>query len=344
MLRTVDAPRGYSIRMIRDAIGLDIGGANIKAATASGRAVTRPFELWKHPARLAEELASVVADFPRDVPVAVTMTGELCDCFETKRDGVRHILAAVGEVFPPKRVAVWSTDGGFLSVAMANEATLQVAAANWHALASFACRFTGNASALLIDIGSTTTDIIPLVDGRPAPEERTDMGRIRSGELVYTGARRTPVCAVLGSGIAAELFATMRDAYLMLGYTPEDPDDCNTADGRPATRIFAHARLARMLGGDAELITTRETLGLAMRASIAQFELIIQGMNKVAARLPAPPDPIVLCGSGELYSRVMCKDVFSNAATVSLTTRLGSEIASAACAYALAVLATEMLP
>ena len=197
--------------MIRDAIGLDIGGANIKVATASGRAVTRPFELWKHPDQLAVELSSLAADFPSYLPVAVTMTGELCDCFETKRDGVRHILAAVARSLSDSaRCCLVDGMGRFLTVAEANASVLEIAAANWHALATFACRFTENAPALLIDIGSTTTDIIPLVNGKAAPKERTDTGRMRSGELVYTGASRTPICAVLSSGVAAELFATSR--------------------------------------------------------------------------------------------------------------------------------------
>ncbi|MFL6120051.1 helix-turn-helix domain-containing protein, partial [Actinophytocola sp.] len=102
---------------------------------------------------------------------------------------------------------------------------------------------------------STTTDVIPLIDGRPVPAARTDPARLQSGELVYTGIRRTPVCALLGDLGAAEFFATTHDVYLILGMTPADPADRDTADGRPATLECAHARLARMVCGDAESVS-----------------------------------------------------------------------------------------
>ena len=41
---------------------------------------------------------------------------------------------------------------------------------------------TGNS--ILIDIGTTTSDIIPLTDGRPVPYGLTDRQRLESGELV----------------------------------------------------------------------------------------------------------------------------------------------------------------
>src|SRR5688572_33346761 len=127
--------------MTADAIGLDIGGANLKAATASGRARSLPFALWKHPDRLADELRTVTRDLQGPGPVAVTMTGELCDCFETKRDGVRHILEAVVLAFAHERVLVWSTAGRFVTVAEASADPMAVAAANWQALATLAGRF-----------------------------------------------------------------------------------------------------------------------------------------------------------------------------------------------------------
>src|SRR5256885_9284124 len=61
--------------------------------------------------------------------------------------------------------------------------------------------------ALLLDTGSTTTDIIPMINGVPVPVGRTDPHRLGTGELVYTGVRRTPVCAVLGSEGTPEVFA-----------------------------------------------------------------------------------------------------------------------------------------
>src|SRR5262249_58388006 len=141
-------------------------------------------------------------------------------------------------------------DGRRVALDTARKDPLPVAAATWLALATFAGRQAPRGPALLIDIGSTTTDIVPLLDGRPVPRGRTDTERLHASELAYTGVIRTPLCAILGTRGMAEFFATTRDAFLLLGRLPEDSSDCDTADGRPATRVCAEARIARMIGAD----------------------------------------------------------------------------------------------
>src|SRR5262245_2088910 len=179
-------------------LGLDVGGANLKAAHTAGGARLRPFALWKQPDWLAEELRDLLAGWPPFDRLAVSMTGELCDCFATRREGVLHILAAVERVARGTRVDVWHTDGQFHAAEGTRANPLGAASANWHALATFAGRFVPRGPAVLIDVGSTTTDVIPLRDGRPCPMGRTDRERLRVGELIYTGVRRTPLCALLG--------------------------------------------------------------------------------------------------------------------------------------------------
>ena len=218
-----------------------------------------------------------------------------------------------------------------------------VAAANWHALATYSCRFTPADSALLIDIGSTTTDVIPLVAGTPVPLGLTDFGRLRSTELVYTGVRRTPVCAILGSEVAAEFFATAHDVYLRLDMATEDPTDCSTADGRPATVEGAHARLSRMLGADAEDTEEDETYDLAQRAFERQRDVIAAAIRNVSSRLADPPQTILVSGSGEFLARAAIDVVFGGASPHirSMASQLGDAVSHAACAFALAVLVSE---
>src|SRR5207253_8159474 len=116
--------------------------------------------------------------------LAVTMTGELCDCFDTKRGGVHAILDSLVRAEPETAIQIWSTLGRFVSVTEARVDPWRVAAANWHALATYAGRFAPQGAGLLIDIGSTTTDIIPLWQGRPVPHGCTDPQRLASGALV----------------------------------------------------------------------------------------------------------------------------------------------------------------
>jgi probable H4MPT-linked C1 transfer pathway protein len=339
--------------MPQQAIGLDIGGANLKAATASGLAVTRRFELWKDPDRLTGELAALAKEFGPASPIAVTMTGELCDCFGTKRDGVGHILASVGRVFGTDRARVWCTRGRFLTTDAALADYLAVASANWHGLATFAGRLAPEGFALVVDTGSTTTDVIPLRDGSPRPVGRTDPERLVSGELVYTGVRRTPVCALAGPAVAAEWFSTTHDVYVRLGMMPEEPDTRDTADGRPMTIPNAHARLSRMLGGDPEMTPEADTVTLAREVFERQKTMIVRAMERICGRHGGLPRIVIVSGSGEFLARAAAQELAADSENrigsgvermrfVSLADQLTPAVSAAACAFAVAVLAAEV--
>jgi probable H4MPT-linked C1 transfer pathway protein len=325
-------------------LGLDIGGANLKAAHSAGTAYNQPFELWKAWAELPGGLRALQERFPPFDRLAVTMTGELCDCFETKKQGVCAILDAVVSVAGTVPVLVWQTDGRFVNLEAAREAPLLAAAANWLALATFAGRYVPAGPALLLDVGSTTTDIVPLLDGRPVPRARTDTDRLRSGELVYTGVRRTPVCVLLGSAGAAEFFATTQDVYRVLGEVDQDPTDCQTADGRPATTAFAQARLARMICADLETARPEQVFELARHLRDLQISAVRRALARVAAGLPDPPRAAVIAGSGEFLARAVLRGTdTAPVRIISLASELGPSASRAATAYAVAVLAAENL-
>lgn len=322
-------------------LALDIGGANLKAAHTDGLARTVPFELWKQPAGLAAALRSLCETFPAFDALAVTMTGELCDCYPTRRDGVLEILESVEFVsrWLGKPAFAWRTDGTFADLGAARGDPLACAASNWLALATFAGRFAPRGHAVLIDVGSTTSDLIPLRDGVPFPAGRTDLDRLQSGELVYTGVSRTPVCAVLGERVAAEWFATTLDVYLLLGDIADDAKDRRTADGRPATREHAHARLARMRCADAETFPLEDARALAQVTRNRQLAMLRTAWDQVTRGQPETPPVAIAAGSGEFLA-LRLLDLLGVRA-VSLRAEIGEEASSAACAHALAHLARE---
>ncbi|MGF1581656.1 MAG: hydantoinase/oxoprolinase family protein [Gemmataceae bacterium] len=327
----------------RNVLGLDIGGANLKAAHTNGTARSVPFPLWREPQRLAQELEALLNSMSAFDTLAITMTGELCDCFQTKREGVEHILDAVTNAMAATdtTLRVWQTTGTFADLAIAKRHSIQTAAANWQALAVFVSRLVPEGAALLVDVGTTTTDIIPLVDGKPSPRGLTDVARMQTKELVYTGVERTPVCALLGSRVMAELFATTLDVYLLLESIPET-ESTNTADGRTATIPNAHARMSRMLGGDPEMCSLEETTRLARDTAAIQEAMLQEAVQTVVREMAAKPERVILSGSGEFLARkVALRRGFDEAQLVSLNDHLGSEISSAACAHAVAVLASE---
>jgi hypothetical protein len=334
-------------------LALDIGGANVKAAASGGQACSVPFALWRRPERLAEQLQSLVRQFEADSGevdrLLVTMTGELCDCFASKRQGVKVILDAVAQAAEGRPVAVWSTNGQFVAIDQARAKPMAVAAANWHVLASFAATLHPAEPAVLIDTGSTTTDVIRLADGKPQPIGLTDTERLASGELVYLGISRTPLVA-LGPriepggrqiGLMAECFATTQDVAVLLGKMPEQPENCETADGRALTIAAAAGRITRMIGSDRELTSLDQARALAGEFWSIMCRRIGEAIRQVLAGRAG--HRVLVSGSGEALA--------DEAAAASglgpvepLSARIGTEASAAACAFALLNLQEPVAP
>jgi probable H4MPT-linked C1 transfer pathway protein len=335
-------------------VGLDIGGANLKFASDSGQALNLPFEVWKRPHELSRTISAAVANLPAPATThaAVTMTAELCDCFASKRAGVNALLDAVSEALPNHMIAVWGVDGEFHRTGDIRQRPLLAAAANWLALATLAARLATTSPAILIDIGSTTTDLVPLSGGTVAARGKSDTERLQLGELVYAGVRRTPVCALatelpfcgVPTGLAAEVFATTRDVYLILGDLAPDPIDHSTADGRPATASCALDRLARMVCADREGFSADDALALARDADLALLRRLQLAAERACQPTIGRPAAAVVAGSGEFLARRLAQQVIEpGGAIISLKEAWGAGASSAACAYALAVLASERL-
>ncbi len=330
-------------------LGLDIGGANLKAATTEGLAVARAFEIWKAPEKLEAELVSLTADFPPAGGWAVTMTAELADCFDSKSAGVAQVLRAVQGSARGIPSQVWSTHGTFVSSEEAVGDPLAVAAANWHALAVWAAGHFQVQRGMLIDIGSTTTDIINLCNRRVEPLGLTDPQRLLSSELVYTGLRRTPVCSLAHAlpyrgrlcPLAAEWFATTHDVYLVLGETQEEPINFHTADGRPATIEAARARLGRMLCCDGEEFSREDAEIVARYLADTQHQKLTTAVKRVCMLQPEPCRTVIISGSGsQLALRVIREiDALQSCEIICLNETLSPSLAESACAYAVACLA-----
>lgn len=333
-------------------LGLDIGGANLKAADARDWCKSVPFPLWREPNRLAAAVEELIRSGPAHQGVAVTMTGELADCYATKADGVAAILTATQQALTAlddrAPLRVYTTAGRFVEIEVAREQPLSVAAANWHALARFACRFISADAALLLDLGSTTCDLIPLVERRVAARGRTDPERLAYGELVYTGVVRSPVCALLRElpwrggmcPVAQEVFSTTRDAYLLLEELPEC-DDLSTADGRPATRPCARDRLARQICADRTMFAASDALAAAQSVKQAQLTLLTDALSHLRATIGPGLSQVIVSGQGEFLLRRLVARELPQVDVISLTARLGPQASAAAAAHALAVLAAE---
>jgi (4-(4-[2-(gamma-L-glutamylamino)ethyl]phenoxymethyl)furan-2-yl)methanamine synthase len=294
-------------------IGLDVGGANTKAVWRDGgelRTVSRPFEVWREREALEAVLREVVAEVaPEPVDaVALTTTAELSDAFRTKREGVGFVLDAAEAALGARQLLALTTAGELVSVTEARARPLDVAAANWVASALAVAGL--QADALMIDVGSTTVDVIPIAAGRVAAVGRTDLDRLLAGELVYTGALRTNLAAIAPRvpvrdcwcPVTSELFAISADVQLILGHITPNAYTCATPDGRPPSVEYARERVARLVCSDAEQLAADEIDAIAAFLHAEQVCQIEAAARRVSGRFEGAP-PVVPLGAGAFLAR-----------------------------------------
>jgi probable H4MPT-linked C1 transfer pathway protein len=298
-------------------IGLDIGGVNTKAVWREGdarRAVLRPYDVVRDREALTTVVRDVVAELaggPVEL-VALTMTAELSDEFRTKREGVRFVLDAVAAAVPGT-VLAFTTAGELVTLAEARARPLDVAAANW--VASALAVGARHPDALMLDVGSTTADVIPIAAGRVAAEGRTDLDRLLAGELVYSGALRTNVATIAARvpvrgrwcPVASELFAISADVHLILGYLAPEVYACPTPDGRAASIECARKRVARLVCADVDQLDPAEIEAIAAYLHAEQVRQIEAAARQVSTRFAGAPPPLVTFGVGAFLARAVAE-------------------------------------
>ncbi|MCK9579909.1 MAG: H4MPT-linked C1 transfer pathway protein [Methanoregula sp.] len=257
-------------------IGIDVGGANLKVVDDSGVHI-HYCPLWEK-APITDILLPY-ADAGCG-PAAVVMSGELADCFTGKVQGISFIVTAVRGAFPEARF--YGMDADFH-----DHPVPELAAANWLASADYL--HSRHPDAILLDIGSTTTDIIPLnrFDNLIG---LTDLQRLQKGFLLYTGMLRTSVATLIRSvnldgiptPVSTEYFAASADAHLVLGHITPDLYSCDTPDRKEKSMQASMRRLARVVCADLEEIGTNGAHQIAEQFWDVQRDLICSQVKKIA--------------------------------------------------------------
>jgi len=299
-------------------LGFDIGGANTKASfictqkrkLIDAKVAVEYFPVWKEP----EKLTGVLLALKDRLGVSsldglgVTMTAELSDAYQTKREGVHQILSCVKQAFPNVPIYVLNTDAKLESTEAAEETPLEVAAANWAATGWLVSQRIKDC--VVVDVGSTSSSIIPIVGGQVVAKGKTDLEKLMCGELIYTGSLRTNVATIVKSvpikngvaGVASELFALSGDVHLILGNITEKDYTSETTDGRGKTVPEALARIARVVCADMEMLTKQEIIELAKYIYDQQVMQVAEGLNKVYSytkKLASVDVPMVITGLGK---------------------------------------------
>ncbi len=248
-------------------IGWDVGGAHIKAALLDAQGnllqvLQVSCALWRGLNELESAIDEVLSQFSTSTAThAITMTGELVDLFANRQTGVNEISSVMHTKLAGTKLfytgAQDSDFAGFVTIEEVNAHWQHIASANWLASAGFVAKQVEHA--LLIDIGSTTSDFILITAHQPVCLGLTDAARMQTEELVYTGVIRTPLMALTQkilfentvTSVAAEYFATTADVYRLTADLVGEDDMADTADGKEKTVHASAQRIARMIGHDA---------------------------------------------------------------------------------------------
>jgi probable H4MPT-linked C1 transfer pathway protein len=334
-------------------VGWDIGGAHLKAARVENGRITAAIQVAA-PLRLGlERLAHAFAEAKALIGQAdcqaVTMTGELADTFSSRAEGVARLTAAAVRELAQSRVMIYAGRAGFVAPADAAKHVTDIASANWFASASVVSRAIG--SSLFMDMGSTTTDIVPIVNGAVAARGYTDAERLANGELVYTGLVRSFLMATANrvpfaggwTGLIHENFASMADVHRILGSLPDGADQMESADSRAKTVAASQARLARMVGRDVDDADASAWTALAQYFAEAQIRAITDGGMLVLSEGQLPANaPIAAAGIGagllQEVARRLSRDCIEFEALINITPGVRTKVSSVAPAAAVAIL------
>ena len=341
-------------------LGYDIGGANTKAAYINtknaqlqeAREEIEYFPVWKEPEKLAVVLLELKErlNVSRIDGLGVTMTAELSDAYTTKREGVLKILAKVKDAFANVPIYVLNTNVRLEPIGNAESKPLDFAAANWAATGWLVAQRIKDC--VVVDVGSTTASIIPIVDGQVVAKGKTDLDKLICGELVYTGSLRTNIAAIVHSvptkngaaGIASELFALSADVHLAIGNISETQYNCETADGRGKKLPDALARLARVLCADTEMLTTKEIIGIARYIYGQQVMQVAKGLSKVYSytkKLTPNNVPVVVTGVGKDFLARKAAEKIDADDIIDIVTFMQNRIAMATPAFGVALMAAS---
>jgi probable H4MPT-linked C1 transfer pathway protein len=315
----------------RRVLGWDIGGAHVKAclveAGGGDRPAVRdimqwPCPLWQGLAQLDAVLAQARTRWPQawDARAGATqhvaaMTGEMVDLFVGREDGVLRLAAQLAQALGPS--LLFYAGAGPVRWVAAPQVALHwaaIASANWRASAELVAARCPDA--LLVDVGSTTTDLIVLRGGQIADALASDAQRLGSGALVYQGVVRTPLCALAQRvpfrgaqvNVMNEFFATSADVYRLTGELDPAHDQQPSADNAPKDTGATRQRLARMVGRDARDAADADWLALARFWRAAQRDEIASQLARVLAASGLGADaPLVGAGCGDFLAEEIAR-------------------------------------
>lgn len=275
-------------------MGLDIGGANTDCVIIefddnynilSLRKDKYYLPFWSKHDMLPECLLKLKDDDEIDV-VCVSITAELADCYMTKREGICDITGMVEKTLGDSHI-YYVTFDGLKDYDYVKDNPLSAAAANWIGTVNLV-KYVKD-TCIFMDMGTTTTDIIPIRNMQNVSKGFTDTQRLQSGELVYTGLLRTNIATIIDhvyidlekTSVSSEYFTITADVHRILGHISEEQYTCDTPDGSSRSIMSCKSRLARLVCGDIETISDEAIFDMAEYIYEKQIKQVEMSLRKV---------------------------------------------------------------
>ena len=295
-------------------LGIDIGGAHIKLVGLDKETKIIlvkyiKFYFWKKKEKLSKVFDFINSISSPNTKIGITLTAELCDIFETRLDGFKKIYSECKRL---KNKFFFYTSSKEVFTVKSN--TKKIISMNWHATGKFISRNLNDA--IVVDFGSTTTDIICIKNKIIKNLGFDDFSRLKNNELIYTGLTRTPIFGVMNELILnginypliPEFFSSMSDVYRINKSLDKVLDIDDTADNTEKNLNQSFIRVARNFGFDFNK-SNKELLKKISRKLINfQMKKIAISLDKLMIKFNMSKKvPIVLCGIGNEVLRNFLK-------------------------------------
>ncbi len=286
-------------------LGIDIGGAHIKLVGLDEKKELifvdyLKFYFWKEEKSINKIFNYINSKSNKNTLSGITMTAELCDIFKNRVDGFRKIYNYCKKLknnyfFYTKSKKIFEKKNYSAIVSM-----------NWHSIGRLLEKKYKNA--IIVDFGSTTTDIICIKNYVIQNKNFDDFSRINSSELVYTGLTRTPIFAINSKvkingknfEIIPEFFSDMSDVYRINSILKKEFDIDETADGKKRSKFLSYSRLSRNFGLDHKKSNQNLIKDLSKKIINTQLERIYLAIGKNRSKYKIEKKcKIIVCGIGK---------------------------------------------
>ena len=172
--------------------GVDIGGFHVKITQLTRTSNNIKINSAFIPFRQREELIEILTSLTTEPGLAV-VTQTICGSrrhFSSVKEGTHNVIDMVGKICGEDKVRYPGLPCHLYTAEEAKKDYLKVAARNWVATSYLASPYLGLFEhGLVIDCGTTSTDIIPVIDSSPVTLGDNDQGymRLRTNELLWSG-------------------------------------------------------------------------------------------------------------------------------------------------------------